>query len=789
MAMTTGKLESLDSSPARILVVDDHPATALTLSRALSRLDANIDVISATSGKAALDSVKDGAVDMLITDMMMPEMNGLELIENLRSHPGGRPTYTVLITAYDVPGLRESARRLGVNETIIKPVRPEHLCQIVSQALGNIQHSIKVQPVTDAVPRFKILIADDVSDNVSLLARYLQSEGYDYITASDGVETLEQTRLFMPDLILLDVNMPKMDGFKVLEEMRADPAIQHIPVIVLTAARVGYADLHIGLNLGADDYVTKPFDRRELIARIRTKLRVKEADDAIRRRNKVLSVLPEIGRDLSANTDINQLTDVVLRRTVETLGALVGHIIILDPQGPLHKEYHLSSVGASVFPIQLPSLNDFLNQIRDTRQGLILNDTQNDPRWQTMPDDPTHSAILVPMFGRFDLVGLLILNHERTGYFNVDHQMLLQAIASQAAIAVENAQLYTRVVREQQQLSAVLKSAADAILVFDADGCLSLLNSAAERLFAGEEARIGLPLVRGRGYDTLIELLEETYTSGKLKNGEVRWPDQRFFSALLTPIEDGGCVVVLNDISHFKALERVKDEFISTASHDLKNPIATILGFSEILSQAGPLNEMQLDFANRIRSAANNMNELVRDLLELAKVDANVELKREIVDINALAAEIVNEFEPQASAKNQILALAGSAGQPKVSGDPFQLRQVLRNLVGNAIKYTPNNGTVNLSVITDQYNVAVCVKDTGYGIPVDDLPYIFDRFYRVRGESVKDIEGNGLGLAIVKSISEKHGGQVGVESELGKGTCFTLSLPLLQNEEPVVINA
>jgi signal transduction histidine kinase len=192
------------------------------------------------------------------------------------------------------------------------------------------------------------------------------------------------------------------------------------------------------------------------------------------------------------------------------------------------------------------------------------------------------------------------------------------------------------------------------------------------------------------------------------------------------------------------------------------------------------LNETQLDFANRIYSAANNMNELVQDLLDLAKVDANVELEREVIDINALAAEVADEFKPQAREKNQALEFFNSADQLKVEGDPFQLKQALRNLVGNAIKYTPTNGTVSLLVATDQYNILVYVRDTGYGIPAGDLPHIFDRFYRVRDESVKGIEGNGLGLAIVKAIIEKHGGQVHVESELGNGACFLVALPPAQ---------
>jgi CheY-like chemotaxis protein len=123
---------------ARVLVVDDHPGMAATLARALSQLGASIEVISATSAKSALEQVRDGAVDLLITDMMMPEMNGLELIERLRQHPGGQPTFNILITAYDVPGLKESARRLKVNEIIIKPFRPERIVEIVRQALASM---------------------------------------------------------------------------------------------------------------------------------------------------------------------------------------------------------------------------------------------------------------------------------------------------------------------------------------------------------------------------------------------------------------------------------------------------------------------------------------------------------------------------------------------------------------------------------------------------------------------------------------------------------------------------
>jgi CheY-like chemotaxis protein len=242
VAMNTPN-SSPGSTPVRILIVDDHPNTAATFARAISQFGPGIDVISSDSGEKALEQVRDKSVDMLITDMVMPGMNGLELIERMQSHPGGRPSYTVLITAYDVPGVKESARRLKVNEFVIKPVKPERICQIVANALkdmGRAQVS-QINTNTKAPPR--ILIADDLQDNVTLLARFLQNEGYVCISASNGLETLEKVHTELPDMLLLDVNMPGKDGFEVLQEIRADPAVEHLPVIILTAARIDSVDL------------------------------------------------------------------------------------------------------------------------------------------------------------------------------------------------------------------------------------------------------------------------------------------------------------------------------------------------------------------------------------------------------------------------------------------------------------------------------------------------------------------------------------------------------------------
>jgi signal transduction histidine kinase len=180
----------------------------------------------------------------------------------------------------------------------------------------------------------------------------------------------------------------------------------------------------------------------------------------------------------------------------------------------------------------------------------------------------------------------------------------------------------------------------------------------------------------------------------------------------------------------------------------------------------------------RIQHGAEHMAELIENMLDLAKMDMGTPLKNEKIDVVTTLTDLADEFKPQAQAKSQMLSVIGTDCNFKIQGDPLKIRQALRNLIGNAIKYTGDGGTITLSTEHQADQVNIRVTDTGYGIPAADLPHMFTRFYRVRNIGHDDIEGNGLGLAIVKSIAEQHGGGVSVESEFGKGSCFTFSLPL-----------
>lgn len=550
MYMATDTLfETPDIVNARILVVDDNPGTAATLARAIARISPNLDVVSATDGETALQRVGDEPVDLVITDMMMPGLNGLELIEALRKQAEVKPVHTILITAYDVPGLKESARRMKVDEILIKPVPPERICQIVRSVLSQAQPAQSVDGQTLGTrQKFRLLVADDNPSNLTLLARYLQQEEYELVTASNGIETLEKTRAELPDLILLDVNMPEMDGFQVLEEIRSDPTTAHVPVIIVTAARLDPVDMQYALNLGADDYVMKPFDRRELLARIRTRLRVKEAEDLIRRRNRELNLLPEIGRELSARLDVADLADVILRRTTETLGALKGHLVLLEPQGVFHKTHQVAAEKQQARKAELPDIRPLLAQLNETRQGIVINDTRSDTRWPVPAGDSSRSMIIAPIFGRYELLGLLALAHEQPGYFSQEHIFLLQAIASQAAIAVENARLFASMKQEQQRLNVVLQSVAEGILIFNPDKQVSLVNSSAQKFFNEHEIKVGEPLSALKELNFLTELLENAEGQNTSQISKIQSYNNQPIDIQVTTIECGFVAVLTSPL-------------------------------------------------------------------------------------------------------------------------------------------------------------------------------------------------------------------------------------------------
>jgi two-component system NtrC family sensor kinase len=286
---------------------------------------------------------------------------------------------------------------------------------------------------------------------------------------------------------------------------------------------------------------------------------------------------------------------------------------------------------------------------------------------------------------------------------------------------------------------------------------------------------IGVPVSKAipdQGFSELIESIR----SNPLKHHELSFEDGRVFNLQYTPINGVGAVIAIEDITHLKMLDRLKSDFIHTISHDLRSPLTAIMGYVELLERVGPLNDQQKTFVGHVQSSVNNITGLVNDLLDLGRIEAGFDLHKDSVALQTIVRHTVDNLLQQAIEKS--IAITCNLGEPlpNVRGNPIRLRQVVDNLLVNAIKYTPDGGRVTVEMNNEEDHLIIKISDTGVGIPLADQAHIFEKFYRA-SNAPRGVPGTGLGLAIVKSILESHGGRIWLESVVGEGTTFFILLP------------
>lgn len=336
---------------------------------------------------------------------------------------------------------------------------------------------------------------------------------------------------------------------------------------------------------------------------------------------------------------------------------------------------------------------------------------------------------------------------------------------------------------ERQKLETLLNGIQDGVILIDPGRRLMLINQAARAIFGiGREAVEEKPVSQVVQHAELLDLLsQERFT--RPSRGEINLEDGRVFNALITPIPELGLAITLQDITHLKELDRIKSDFVNTVSHDLRSPLTAILGYVELIEKAGPVNAEQRDFIQRILFSVQNITALINDLLDLGRIEAGFDTNKEIVPLGALIHYAVDGFRTRLEEKAQELRVRVPDDLPGIYGNPVRLRQMLSNLIGNAVKYTPEGGEITIEARAESGQVILRVHDTGVGIPPAEQPYIFDRFYRASNVNSL-LPGTGLGLAIVKSIVDNHYGRIWVDSSPGEGTTFTVILPVKQRENP-----
>jgi two-component system phosphate regulon sensor histidine kinase PhoR len=345
---------------------------------------------------------------------------------------------------------------------------------------------------------------------------------------------------------------------------------------------------------------------------------------------------------------------------------------------------------------------------------------------------------------------------------------------------------------ERDRAGQILDALDDGVLLLDGAGRLLVANPAARSWFGlPDDLRPGLPVQRVLGVPQVSELAEKAAEAGApvVGNLTVVFPEPRTLALRAFPLADRGptgrIVVTMTDITQRRRLEVLRRDFVANASHELKTPVAAVRALAETLLTALPEDpEAGRRFAVRIGREAERLDVLARDLLDLARVERGT-LDVEPVDLVGLAKEMVALLADRAEERRIRLS---TELQPNVAvrGDRAQLGLLLSNLIDNALRYTPAKGTVCVRLDATESRAVLQVADTGEGIPAAELPRIFERFYRVDKARARQTGGTGLGLAIVRHVAEAHGGTVRVDSELSRGSTFTVTLPVAGPPGPVV---
>lgn len=341
-----------------------------------------------------------------------------------------------------------------------------------------------------------------------------------------------------------------------------------------------------------------------------------------------------------------------------------------------------------------------------------------------------------------------------------------------------------RLSAEKSRLDAILRGMGEGLMVTDAGGTVVLVNPAFLKFFAIDDV-VGRPLLDISRHPALNRACRLVASTSQEYLEEITLP-QEGEKTLLTHwvplLENGeirGVVAVFHDISDLKRLERIRKDFVANVSHELRTPVTVIKGYAETL-MGGVLRtdpERAASFIGVIQSHAERLATLINDLLALSELESGgISLELKPVSLEGTVGHVCRLLEQKAHDKGITIDRGGVEGAPQVLADRGKLEQVLINLLDNAIKYTPENGSVSFSAVEAGEMVKISVTDTGIGIPPKDIPRIFERFYRVDTARSREMGGTGLGLSIVRHIVQLHGGTISVESTHGKGTIFSFTL-------------
>jgi signal transduction histidine kinase/HAMP domain-containing protein len=502
--------------------------------------------------------------------------------------------------------------------------------------------------------------------------------------------------------------------------------------------------------------------------------------------NSLLRVSQGVASSLEMQDAVKPVLDAILSTGANSVSVVLSPSILPDTFVVLPTRFAMGAV-----PDIYNHLDDQILALAQNQEKIVLPNLSRSRELDLDPSLPQPLALLaVALRHENRYYGVVWAGYEQPRMFSESDIRFVTTLAGQAALAVANAHLYLSVEASRRQLKAILNSTPDPVLVTDHRNRLLLTNRAAAVALGQTEdstSDIGRKTEQVVKLRPLLALLESTTTENQ--SAEIVLADKRTYLATASSVivegQQIGRVCIMRDVTYFKELDTLKSEFVATVSHDLRSPLTLMRGYATMLEMVGDLNEQQQGYAKKIVSGVENMTRLVNNLLDLGRIDLGVGLQVENVSVLDIIERATSALQLQAAQKNIDLIVELSKDMPNtVEADQALLHQAVYNLVENAIKYTPDNGHVTVRTSSQSGFLIFAVEDSGIGIAADDLPHLFEKFYRGKQREARAQHGSGLGLAIVHSIAANHGGRIWVESVVGEGSTFYLQIPLTQPKDP-----
>jgi two-component system NtrC family sensor kinase len=331
--------------------------------------------------------------------------------------------------------------------------------------------------------------------------------------------------------------------------------------------------------------------------------------------------------------------------------------------------------------------------------------------------------------------------------------------------------------QQAPKVAPYLDTIGDLVFVTDKQERLRYANPAARALFGWTDEMLGRPLEKLPSPAELLEAL-------KHPKSQFTTSDKRIFNLHNWLSPQGERISLVQDMTALENVNRAKSDFIMSFSHDLRSPLTTILGYVELIERVGPLNETQKRYTENITFSVRTITALLSDLLELYRIESSPTQNFEPSQIELVLRYALEPLRTSLEEKQQKLEVDFTPDLPPVMGNPIRLKQMLVNLLQNAIKYTPEKGTISVKGYLEDGFIYIEVRDTGIGIPLEEQSLIWEKFYRAKA-IVDDFPGTGLGLSIVKSIVDAHGGRIWLESVPQEGSTFIIMLPVFRPYEPL----